>query len=1080
MSLGSIGRQEMMWCRLPTTDTLVPQSLEDVVCASWSKALDTYNNTDEEDEKTCAALLFTLFPSVVFVPYEKKTSPVASQNAIRDRCTMFADGDFKTLHEEAMLKHELFHAKQKAKSMNLNIVGEANTREAVFAKAEERAIKLFNKGQLSKAVTILESAMKPEVPRGVGFEDVLRALHPACSTGTDLNGNPILDDDLHTFVAEEDILVEVLDILNALKKVKRGKEPGASKCRYEHLKVFLLRDKTTHLYEGAATLTPLLSDLCNGKITIELASLLGNSDLVAITKPDGNPRPLGLLETLRNMSGNIVLSKVIRKLRATLFGKNFAVGVKGGIETAIHAFRTLTDEHPELTALVIDFSAMFQEISRNGCLRAIMEHCPEAFPFMYKFYSRSAKVAFRIDKETINNIFVMSENGIFQGDVWGTTAACCLLLQFQRKLEAHLNEFQEVANSNPVSFHVDIAVADDWAIVADHVTIKRTWNFLMENAPPKDSGRISPEPHALKINMKKTVLYSAASSNAMKNWFPYSDIPACVKRISKAANGGIRFLGSPVGSDDFCKVWCNDNVLSFKPRVNAICNMKNKQVAFLLFRLTHTTRLCHVIRTTPPDLTEIASSLMDRITEAGFCKILGVSHITASQMLQASLSIKQGGLGLGSAERSRVAAYAGSVAQCNLDLVDLETNFWPTPLEGIFTAQGNESDSSHYLAEAETIYDLGKIAARDLQKFTKLLQPEEGDPPVEPIAQNEFEFPKIDDIKLSSYTGLQKVVTKAMNTSVLVQLLQDDENLNDEDKRRILSAGGHGAGAFLTAFPVRPDLAIEPLVFVDALCLRIGIPLKCLLSIPLETVCACGKIHDYTTPSDIISCTRVGSSSWVQRHNRPALKLAEIARKAGHVVTVEKRVGVFDKSRVDVTINDYVPMRNDNGQPIGMCNAHLDFAVTNPTNASNSALQLVRGKSAQAYAVKKMRSPGALNVMAPDVFVPCILETFGLVHYDLRKVLSNLAESHIYLSVRDAGYTAQQLGYLKGAIMNEYQQLMSVSLMKGVVCNIQSAARNICRKADRVQGRGMPITTARAWCMIGAAERSFSSPLAEF
>ncbi len=129
-----------------------------------------------------------------------------------------------------------------------------------------------------------------------------------------------------------------------------------------------------------------------GKIPRELATLLGNRDLVSIIKPDGGPRPTRPLETLRNLSGNLVLSKSIHNLRNTLFGNNFAVGIRGGIEMAVHAFRYLTDSIPNSSALILDFTSMFQEISRNGCLKAIRKHCHVAFPFLYIFYSRSADV----------------------------------------------------------------------------------------------------------------------------------------------------------------------------------------------------------------------------------------------------------------------------------------------------------------------------------------------------------------------------------------------------------------------------------------------------------------------------------------------------------------------------------------------------------------------------------------------------------------------------------------------------------------------------------------------------------------
>ena len=127
-----------------------------------------------------------------------------------------------------------------------------------------------------------------------------------------------------------------------------------------------------------------------------------------------------------------------------------------------------------------------------------------------------------------------------------------------------------------------------------------------------------------------------------------------------------------------------------------------------------------------------------------------------------------------------------------------------------------------------------------------------------------------------------------------------------------------------------------------------------------------------------------------------------------------------------------------------------------------------------------MNSLGARNVTAPDIFVPAIFETFGLVHHDLRKNLSHLAESHIYQSVTDTGISCEQKGILKGVIVNEYYQLLSVALMKGIVLNINNAAQRVLQHNGRLKGGGRgSLSTARAQGLIGRAERQANSGLSQ-
>ena len=243
-----------------------------------------------------------------------------------------------------------------------------------------------------------------------------------------------------------------------------------------------------------------MMDIANGDIPTDVARLLSHSRLIAIPKPDGSPRPIALLESVRNVAGNLLLSQLMPTLKKNFFGLQFAVGVNGGVECCIHAFRTVLMDNPNLAGLLIDFENMFNEISREGVLLAVHRQCPDAYPFIYSFYSKGAKIRFQSGDSSYENLF--STQGVFQGDVWGSIASCCLLLDFQSKLNERLldKNFQTL----------QLAIADDLTIIGHPNSIIAAWEFISEYAPPKLSGIIAPEPFALKIKVSKCKVFSLA------------------------------------------------------------------------------------------------------------------------------------------------------------------------------------------------------------------------------------------------------------------------------------------------------------------------------------------------------------------------------------------------------------------------------------------------------------------------------------------------------------------------------------------------------------------------------------------
>ena len=299
-------------------------------------------------------------------------------------------------------------------------------------------------------------------------------------------------------------------------------------------------------------------------------------------------------------------------------------------------------------------------------------------------------------------------------------------------------------------------------------------------------------------------------------------------------------------------------------------------------------------------------------------------------------------------------------------------------------------------------------------------------------------------------------------------LTMDDDGLgvllSDEGKRRLLSASGPGAGSWLTALPTRGDLRMSGADFAHAVRLRLGIVPACMEDLRDQSmVCECGQWHDPAHPAQMMCCPKAGGGCVWFRHNVVRDTVAEEAKAAGYSVLVEE-VTVNGQSgqhlRTDVSILDY-----------GRKKAQLDFAITDPTR--RSVKRVVQGAAATETANRKIReSKEKFPDLDPydDVFVPAIMETYGLMHTDLRKVLRTLAEKRLSKSGMDTSFSSEEQSILLGSVMNSlYQKVYDYDYSRWRPCGGSSSACGGRRTRSRpttpggLAGRWCPTRARRRW-----------------
>lgn len=115
--------------------------------------------------------------------------------------------------------------------------------------------------------------------------------------------------------------------------------------------------------------------------------------------------------------------------------------------------------------------------------------------------------------------------------------------------------------------------------------------------------------------------------------------------------------------------------------------------------------------------------------------------------------------------------------------------------------------------------------------------------------------------------------------------------------------------------------------------------------------------------------------------------------------------------------------------------------------------------------------------VAPDLFVPAIVEAHGLLDHGFVKLLSNIAESHIDLSRPGADLSMTERSVIKSQLMNKSYQLISVALQKGLEANLKVAVTRATVAHARRTGVGAGqrgLSTCQLQDMIGAHERAIA------
>lgn len=475
---------------------------------------------------------------------------------------------------------------------------ETQLAQAVASKLED--------GNLRAAIRILCSDDAPVIPSDESLAQ-LQAKHPAATSM-----DPALSStNLACLSVTED------DVRGAIQSFPAGSSGGPDGLRPQHLKDVLQTNDPESGFLSAITgfVNMVLAGCCPPEIT----KYFFGGRLIALRKKQGGIRPIAVGFTLRRLVSKCASLHGIAHLKEYFQPLQLGVGVPGGCEAAIHSTRRFLSTLPSNYAVVkLDFANAFNNIRRSDMLLAVKERLPELFSYCYSAYSTPSYLFH-------GQNFILSQEGTQQGDPLGP-------LLFSNSIHPLLSSLTAVLN---------IGYLDDLTLGGPIDSLASDVRRIIEVGSSM----------GLILNSQKCEIITHPGQSVEDPIF---------KSFVVTPIADTSLLGAPlfVGSvlDEAWASRCADLV-----RATERLKMVEAQDALILLRCSFSApRVQHLLRCSPslnhPSLSEFDATLRSAICGITNC------DLTDTQWLQASLPIKDGGLGVRRVTTLALPAFLASAA----------------------------------------------------------------------------------------------------------------------------------------------------------------------------------------------------------------------------------------------------------------------------------------------------------------------------------------------------------------------------------------------------------------------------------
>jgi len=417
----------------------------------------------------------------------------------------------------------------------------------------------------------------------------------------------------------EPLQVTAVDIKNAVRTFPPGSTGGPDGISPQHLK-----DMLTH---ADGEIGPLHLELCsfvnvllNGETPEEVNKIIYGGRLLALEKKGGGVRPIAVGYTWRRLAAKCANSYIIEKMASLFAPVQLGVGVSGGCEAAVHAIRRYTDQLPKDHVVVkLDFTNAFNSVRRDALLEAVARDIPEIYRFAYATYADNSLLKF-------GNFSINSEEGIQQGDPLGPLEFCLVIHPLLQKLKSSLR----------IGFLDDLTLGGSVATVANDVS-----NVAEEG---RQLGLALNPTKCEIIGLNRTAV------NRIKAFHNFNVVQL----------EDLTLLDSPVQPGPAVDVALEAKCADLTRAVSRLSLLHAHDALVILRNSLSVPKLLYTLRTAKCS-GRPALQKFDDILREGLSVILNI-NLSDDQWIQASLPVRNGGLGIRSATMLAPSAFLASAA----------------------------------------------------------------------------------------------------------------------------------------------------------------------------------------------------------------------------------------------------------------------------------------------------------------------------------------------------------------------------------------------------------------------------------
>lgn len=272
-------------------------------------------------------------------------------------------------------------------------------------------------GEYSRSCARLSA--QPQAIDNARTHQILRDLHPRGCVPT------------YQSSTVSDLNITGEDVATCIAKFRRGAAPGPSGWRPDHLLALIKHPGSS----VAQDLAPVIKAIANNELDPTSRLAMFSARLFALEKANGGVRPIACGETLRRLTGKILLQQTRGEVTTKMMQhRQVAVGVKNGTEAIIHAARHTVRHYSGLElphrkiVVKTDLRNAFNLCSREQLLRKSAEILPNLHPYLTAAYGSPTELIY-------NNQIITSEVGTQQGCPLGPLGFAIVLAAARERID---------------------------------------------------------------------------------------------------------------------------------------------------------------------------------------------------------------------------------------------------------------------------------------------------------------------------------------------------------------------------------------------------------------------------------------------------------------------------------------------------------------------------------------------------------------------------------------------------------------------------------------------------------------------